>query len=84
MQLGLRVKVLPRIPRVAGGARRRGGGFAGEAFGRRGGWLVAERDVFPLPRRLAVCLGQLSRGIQMVAVDGVRFTLDHRSNRHGA
>lgn len=43
MQLGLRVKVLPRIPQVeghlrhAGAARARGGRFADEALGRRGG-----------------------------------------------
>ena len=90
MQLGLWVKVLPRIPQVeldfgnAGASRGRGGALAREPLGPDGGLFVPERTVRPLPRGLPIGLGEFAGGVQVVAVHGVGRSLDHCRDRHGA
>ena len=90
VQLGLGVKVLPRVAQVerdfrdAGGARGGGGGLAGESLGPNRGLFVAERTVRPLPGHLAVGLGEFAGGVQVVAVDGVGLAFDHCRYGHGA
>ena len=89
MQLGLLVKVLPRIPQVeldfgnAGAARGRRDGLAREPLGSRRRLLVPERTVC-LPRGLPIGLGEFSGGVQVVAVYRIGLAFDHCRDRHGA
>ena len=90
MQLRLTVEVLPRIPQVERHLRNTGASrawcrrLAREPLGPRGRLLFPKRTVRPLPRSLPIGLGQPSRRVQVVTVDGVGLPFDDGRYRHGA